>query len=157
MALSTESSNLVWQKVKIALDSLGARPKTYEQFKMLKERLATVAGNPNLQFVAMADITGDTAIADVACHLYGVYVKKQATATDAYFKINDSATTAGGANGGSMTDCVWLPDSGDENVFIFNKGRAHANGIAVASQTTAAGNTDNTSGDGPNGFVILGA
>lgn len=156
MALSTESANLVWQKAFVALQSLGAKPSIVDSLRRLKEKLATVNANPDLQFVTMADITGDTVIADAACKLYAIFVKKQATATDAYFKTNDHATTCGAANGASMTDCVWLPDSGDQHLFVFPNGRAQANGITVASQTTAPGNTDNTSGDGPNGFVILG-
>lgn len=155
MALSLEEQDLVWQRVKIAL--AGATPAVVQQFKTLRTHLVTIKGKIKLQFVAMADITGDTVIADVACKFYGAYIKKQATATDAFFKMNDNATTCGAANGGSATDSYPLYDIGDEATVIYIKGRAQANGITVASQTNLAGNTDSTSGDGPNGFVILGA
>lgn len=156
MALSTENANLVWQKVNAALQALGARQQAVEAFRSLKAHLAQNKSNPDLQFVALADVTADAIIADVACKFYGYYVKKQATATDAFFKMNDSATTCGAANGGSATDSVALVDSGDEAVQIFHKGRAQASGLTVASQTNLAGNTDSTAGDGPNGFIIIG-
>lgn len=158
MALSLENQNLVWQKVRVAFDALDATKQSRESFKALKERIATLGGTTRqLQFVAMADITGDTIIADVPCKLYGVFLKKQATATDAFFKMNDSTTTCGAANGASATDSVALVDSGDQVSLVFPKGRAQANGLTVASQTNLAGNTDSTSGDGPNGFIIIGA
>ena len=157
MALSLETQNLVWQKVKIALDSLGATKAHRDAFRALKEYVQATKGNVTLQFVAMSDVTGDAIIADVACKFYGYFVKKQATATDAFFKMNDSATTCGAANGASATDCVALVDSGDQASQIYPRGRAQANGLTVASQTNLAGNTDSTSGDGPHGFIIVGA
>lgn len=157
MALSTENANLVWQKVDIALASLGANSEVVQAFKALKAYLSQIKRNPDLQFVAISNLTGDTAIADAACTLYGIFVKKQATATAAYFKANDSATTAGGANGAAMTDTIELNAASQQAHLVVPAGRAMASGIAVASETTGAGGTDTTSGDGPNGFVILGA
>lgn len=157
MALSLENSNLVWQKVFVSLQALGAKQETVEAFRKLKLRLATVGGNKNLQFVAMADVTADAVIADAACTFYAYYVKKQATGTDAFFKMNDSATTCGAANGGSATDCVSLVTASEEAFQMFPNGRAQANGLTVASQTNLAGNTDSTTGDGPNGFVLIAA
>lgn len=157
MALTVENANLVWQKVFIALDALGATPNVKESFRVLKQRLANAGKNKDLQFVAFSDLTGDTTIADVACTFYGAYAKKQATATDAYFKTADHATVCGAANGASMQDSIYMPDSAGECTLIFPKGRLQVTGITIASQTTAAGNTDSTTGDGPNGFFIIGA
>lgn len=157
MALSLEEANLVWQKVQVALDSLGANGAIREQFRQLKAYLSQVKRNPQLQFVPFSNLTGDTAIADAACTFYAAFVKKQATSTAAYFKINDSAATAGGANGADQTDVVELNAASQQAALVHPAGRAQGSGIAVASQTNAAGNTDSTSGDGPNGFIILGA
>lgn len=157
MALTVENPNLVWQKAFLALDSLGAAPSVKEALRKLKERLATVGGNKNLQFVAFADLQGDTVICSDPCTFYFAYGKKQATATDAYFKTADHATVCGAANGGSMQDSIYMPDSAGECSLTFPKGRIQVTGLTIASQTSAAGNTDSTAGDGPNGFFIIGA
>jgi hypothetical protein len=157
MAISVENANLVWQKVAIALDSLGANKAVREQFRALKNYLAQEKNIQNLQFVAVSDLTADTVIADAACKLYGVFFKKQATSTAATAKLNDSATTAGGANGADQTIALELNASGQQVALTYPAGQAMASGIAAASQTNAAGNTDSTTGDGPNGFIILGA
>lgn len=157
MALTLESSNKVWQKAFLALDALGASPAAKEALRELKQRLATVGFNKDLQFVAFSDLQGDTVIADVACTFFYAFAKKQATATDAYFKTADHATVCGAANGASMQDSIYMPDSSGECALVFPKGRLQTTGITIASQTTAAGNTDSTSGDGPNGFFIIGA
>lgn len=156
MALSTESAVYVWQKVNNALQALSANPGAVEEFRKLKDYLSQARNVTDLQFVAFSDLTGDTIVADVACKFYGAYVKKQNTSTTAVFKMNDNATTCGGANGGSMTDAFTLEAANRSAVLIVNKGRSEANGITIASQTTPAGNTDSTAGDGPNGFIVLG-
>lgn len=158
MALSTENSLLVWQKVKVAMEALEASEEAKAAFKALKARLSTIGGNKDLQFVPISDLSAsDTVLADAACTLYGVYFKKQATSTAAYAKLNDSATTCGGANGAGMTDCFELNAASQELFNIFKSGRVQGSGLAACSQTAAAGDTDSTSGDGPNGFVIIGA
>jgi len=157
MALTLESQNLVWQRAKVALQALDAKQVFVDQFKGLKEYIQATKGNINLQFVAISNLTIDAVIADVACTFYGVYFKKQNTATAAYAKLNDSATAAGGASGAAMTDTVELNAAKLEASLLEPTGRAMASGIAAASETTGAGGTDTTTGDGPNGFVILGA
>jgi hypothetical protein len=101
MAIAVVNANLAWQQVFIALDALGATPAVKDQFRALKQRLATVGGNKQLLFVAFSDLQGDTVIAAEACTFYGAYGKKQATATDAYFKTADHASVCGAANGAS--------------------------------------------------------
>ncbi len=49
-----------------------------------------------------------------------------------------------------------LLEANDEIAMIFQPGFVFATGITVASETTAAGGANSTSGDGPNGFVIVG-
>lgn len=157
MAISLENPNLVWQRVKNTMDSLGSSPEAVLNFRDLKQYLETAKGRPLLQFVPISNLIGDTVVADAACTIYAIYLKKQATSTSAFVKANDSATTAGGANGAAMTDTFELNASGLERVSIEPGGRAMGSGITIASETTGAGGTDTTTGDGPNGFVILGA
>lgn len=157
MAISLENPNLVWQRAKAFMDSLGSSPEAVQNFQDLKKYLETVKSRPQLQFVAISNLTTVAIAADAACTLYGLYFKKQATATAAYAKSNDSASAAGGGSGANMTDTVKLGASGQEAMLIIPGGRAQANGISNASETTAAGGSNSSSGDGPNGFVILGA
>ena len=120
------------------------------------KRQFTVSSS-TIDIVAFANLTGDTVIADAACKLFAAFVRKQNTATAASFKINDSATTAGGTNGSAETDVVELNAALQHATLVWPDGKSMASGIAIASQTDAAGNTDSTSGDGPDGFIILGA
>lgn len=152
MALSTESSNLVWQKAKIALATL-ASPAATNAFAQLKAQLAQVLQNPDLQFVAISDLGADAIVADAACKVYGIYLKKGATATGAFFKAADHASSAGT----TASDMVHeLNASGQEAVFVYPRGYAQGTGFTIGSDTTADGSTASTSGDGPNGFVIIG-
>ena len=113
--------------------------------------------NPDRQFEfrPFSNLTGDTAVADAACKLYFVYLFKQDTATDAYFKIADHATVAAGDD---HVDEVRLTVGKDEAILVFWDGQAMATGVTLVSSTAGDdGTTDSTSGDGPHGFVILGA
>lgn len=154
MALSLENANLVWQKAKIALESLGAKRVHVEALRQLKEYLSSVRSNPDLQFVAFANLTGDTVVADAACQLYAIFAKKQATATDAFLKAVDHATTAAGT---TFFLCVELAEASEQVLLIFPGGIPQASGITLVSSTTDTGGTDSTSGDGPDGFCIIGS
>jgi hypothetical protein len=154
MALSLENANLVWQRAQTALDSLGANKANREAFRVLKAYLAQEKRNPTLQFVAFADLTGDTVIADVATQVYGIFAKKRATATDAFFKAVDHATTAAGT---TFYLCLELAEASEQVALIFPSGLPQASGTTIVSSTTDTGATDSTSGDGPDGFFIIGA
>lgn len=157
-AKSLESSNKTWQRVRIALDALGANEASKRAFRELKQYLSTFAGNPQLQFLSFSDVTTDqpTALTTGGATLYGIFLKKQNTATDAFFKAADHGTTAGGANGANMQLCVPLLVGKDEVAITYLPGQVLATGLTVASETTAAGGSDTSSGDGPNGFAIVG-
>jgi hypothetical protein len=150
------AANKVWQTVRAAL--AGANEASKRQFDDLKLYLATQKGNPDLQFVPFSNVTGDqaTLVASGGCTLYGLYLKKQNTATDAWFKLADHGTVAGGASGAAMTITLPLLVGNDEIACIFPTGLILATGITVASETTAAGGADTVTGDGPNGFAIVG-
>lgn len=153
MAISTESANLAWQRVNISLDSLAASKAAREQFRQLHAYLAQEKQNPDLQFVAISDLGVDAVIADAACKIYGIYLKKSATATGCFFKAADHATSAGT----TASDVVHeLNAASMEDVMTYPKGYAQGTGFTVGADTTADGSTASTSGDGPNGFVLLG-
>lgn len=156
MALSTEAINLVKQKARIAL--AGAAPFVQDAFKALWFNMATHKSNPDLQIVTFADLGADAVAADVACKLYAIYVKKQATATDAFFKIFDDATND--ATAGDAVHCIGLLTSGEEAVYMQPKGFDLTTGLVYGSYTALVGSngsTPSTSGDGPDGFIIFGA
>lgn len=160
MALSLQNSNLVWQKAKISLEALAAGPVATAAFRALKERLAGVGGNPDLQFVvidaSLADDASGTILADAACKVYGIYAKKTATATDSYLAILDDATD----DTGVATDVrAILPflEASHELTLVDPAGIAMGTGVVAKAYTDWDGTTDSTAGDAPNGFVILGA
>lgn len=157
-AKSLESSNRVFQKAFGYLQAIGAREESFKSLRALKQYLATYAGNPQLQFVTFSDVTTDqaTALTTGGATLYYVFVKKQNTATDAFFKWADHGSTAGGANGANMQATLPLLVGKDEIDIMLTPGLILATGLTVASETTAAGGADTTSGDGPNGFAIIG-
>lgn len=158
MALSLQAANLVWQKVNIALDSLGANSAARDQFRALKAYISQIKGNPDLQFVAMADLTADAVVADVACKVYGVFLKKQATATASYYKqFNDAATDSSAED---ALVALALTAASEQMVLTSAAGKAFSAGVVHGAYTAmagAAGTTASTTGDGPNGFVIIGA
>lgn len=157
MALSTETQNLVWQKAKVACDALGIKPAAYDQLRRLKEHLQGKYGNINLQFVAISNLTADVVAADAACKVYAVVLKKRNTSTAAYYKAFNDAATDSSAEDALLT--IGLTAAQEQAVFISNDGKAFSAGVAHGSFTAAtgaAGTTASTSGDGPDGFVILG-
>jgi hypothetical protein len=160
MSLSLENSNLVAQKTKIALESLGASSVAVAAFKALKEKLAGVGGNPDLQIIVFAGTSADDAsgivLADAACKLYAVYGKKTATATDAYLAVLDDAAD----DTGVATDVrAILPflEASHEAFIIDPAGVVMAAGVVAKSYTDWDGTTDTSAGDAPNGFAIVGA
>jgi hypothetical protein len=156
MALSLENSNLVWQKVNVALAN--AEPAAQKAFAGLKQWLAQQKGNANLQFILIddADVTGTDGVvsADAACRVYGVYVKKRATATDSFFKLFDDATNDGTA--GDQRIVLALLEASETQVFIAPDGLSMGTGIVSTSHTTSQGTTDSTAGDSGDGFLIIG-
>ncbi|HDZ43060.1 hypothetical protein LCGC14_0897250 [marine sediment metagenome] len=150
MALSTGQALLAKQEAMAFLAN--AKPAIQREMKQLFGYLADHRLNLDLEFVAFADLTSDTVIADAANQVIAIYLKKQATSTAAIFKANDHATV-----GGSTTIVIAqeLNASGDEFLLTYPDGWAQGTGFTCSSQTTTAGDTDSTSGDGPDGFVLI--
>lgn len=153
MAISTESANLAWQRVQIALETIGATKAVREQFKVLKAYLAQEKSNPDLQCVAVSDLGADAIVADAACKVYGIYLRKQNTATGCFFKAADHASSAGTTASDIVSE---LNAALQELVLTYPKSWAQGTGFTIGADTTADGSTASTSGDGPNGFVLIG-
>jgi hypothetical protein len=108
---------------------------------------------PFLQTVEFAALTGtSTVIANVACHLYAIVLKKTTT-TAAYFKGSDNATTASS----SAPEVSLRQNTAETDLLFFPYGLAMANGFSIASNTTGGGSTGSAAGDGAAGAVLLGA
>jgi hypothetical protein len=156
MALSLVDGNLAWQNVKIAL--MNAHPAAQNAFAELKKYLAQQKGNPQLQYKAFSeadcDAAGGTAILDAANTLYGVYVKKENSATDNFFWVYDDATNDGTAADARV--CLSLLVANQEAFAVYPQGLAMAAGVVVTQYATdALGAVDGSNGGG--GFVLVGA
>ncbi len=114
--------------------------------------LAQQGGMPDLQVVEFGPLIGTTTvIANAPCKLYAVIMRKLTTVA-ASFKLTDDATTGSStafALGNTQTEIK-------TESFYAAKGKPMANGIAVLSNTTMAGNTTSAAGDGAAGVVLLG-
>lgn len=158
MAIAVEDSNLVWQKVKNALESLGASEMAKDVFKRLKLDLATVKGNPKLQFVfvSAADmVTNGGYCPDVdSCRIYGAYFKGARTSgtTAAFLSINDAADNS--ATTGTVLTAKFK-EAGEEFVAASKFGWGCATDVTVACATTVGGATESNAADAANGFVII--
>lgn len=115
--------------------------------------LMTQGGKPQLQVKEFTNLTGTTTvIADAACKIYAIIVQKTTT-TAASFKGTDNATTGSAtAFAVGLTQTIVTAD-----VLLFPKGLPMANGFAILSNTTMAGNTTSAAGDGAKGVVLLGS
>lgn len=148
MAISTERQLFVKQKA----GTFGVDPSTSLVLKALFRYWAEHKQAIDMEYVPFADLTADTVIADAACKALVYYAKKQNTATDAFFKAVDHATTAAGT---TFALCAELNVGNDVFIGAYPEGLAMASGITLVSSTTDTGSTDTSSGDGPDGFVII--
>lgn len=115
--------------------------------------LSQQRNNPDLQVVEFDFLTGtDTVIADAACQLYAIVLRK-ATTTAAYFKGSDSATTSSS----TAPEVELRQNEVSADMMIFPRGLAMASGFTVSSDTTSDGNTGSSAGDGAAGVVLLAA
>ena len=166
MALSLQSGNLVWQKVKNFLSnqnvaSKGANPVTQNAFLALKQYLAQNKRNPDLQFVPIdgtvnsSDGGASTAqvLANVACTLYAIYLFKKG-ATETVFKGSNHATVA--ATNGTQDLAIAATVAGD--VFeIYPDGRVESVGLTVTENTDRTGSTLTLLANQMSGFAVIGA
>lgn len=159
MAISVENANLAWQKAFISLDSLGANKAMREQWRALKAYLAQEKRNLDLQFIAvdatLVDDANGTVLANAPCKVYGMFLKKQATAVDVYTALLDDDTD----DASPVTDVrcvVGLIGASEQASIFYPAGIAFGVGVVAKSYTEFDGTTDSSSADTPNGFVIIG-
>lgn len=155
MAIALENSNLVWQKVKIALANAG--PAVQTQFAALKAYLAQQKRNPDLQFIpfteAQADDADGTGLLDAPGRLVAVYFKKDATATDNWLKFYNDTTSD--ADDAEAMIALPLLEASKEGALVYPDGLPFSAGVTVTQHTTQVGSTDGS--DGASGFIIVAA
>jgi hypothetical protein len=120
--------------------------------KALWSWLMQQGGKPNLQVVEFDHLTADAVIANAACTLYAILLKKTTT-TAATFKGSDHASVQA-----ASTQIIAVTQTAVkvDDVF-YPKGQACALGFTVSSDTTPDGTTDSSGSDGAAGVVLLGA
>lgn len=115
--------------------------------------------NPQAQFqIVFFSALGstDVVIADAACKLYAVFMRVPSTSDAVTFvKATDHASTASDA--ASEFRFAFGGTGVAEEIVIYHRGKAMANGITMQGTTTADGGTGSDAADGCSGFVILGA
>lgn len=163
MAVSLESSNKVWQKVKTALTAgtnaagPGTNPVAYDAFDALRRYLATQKANPDLQVIpfteAQLDAAGGTVLLAGAAKIYGIYIRKEASGTDNFAWFYDDATDDTTAANARVQFPLLV--SLDQQFYINPAGLDIATGIVGTQYTGPLGTTDGSNGG--DGFIIVGA
>jgi hypothetical protein len=161
MALSLQDGVQVWTKVKNALSAANANPGAQNAFRILREYIATQGGNPQLQFIPIngtlsssdGGASANQVLADTACTLYGVYLKKVGT-VETIFKASANATTA--ATDGTQKYAFSKAAAGDLAV-VYPTGDAVASGLTVTENTARTTGTLTLVANRFDGFVVIGA
>lgn len=153
MALSLEDINKVVRRTRYDTRKPGVAEALRSLFKHMQ-----ALGNPDLQLKVYDQTSNsDTVIADVACKLYALYIKKPSgSTTDAWLKGSNHATVAA-ANGDIVVYLQGTGGGGREYCPVFHDGLLLSTGLTIASHTTVNGSTDSADADSPNGFAIIGA
>lgn len=153
MALSLTSANSVRQK---ALREI-RRPGVDVILRELFSFLAQHRNSPDLQFVPFAALSdSETVIADAPCKAYALFTSVLSTSDAATFvKMTDHATTSSDAASEFRFKIGGV--GAEEEVFVWPRGKAFANGITMQGNTTANGGTASDAADGASGFAIVGA
>jgi hypothetical protein len=151
MALSTQDPILAKRRFfhAVALDA-AVQAIAVAFFSWINQQ----GGKPDLQVKEFDNLTNtDTVIADAACKVYAIVLKK-GTTTAAFFKGTDHAST--GATDGTQQISL-RQNSVKVDILVFPKGLPMAAGLTLRSNTTGTGNTTSAAGDGASGVVLLGA
>lgn len=158
MALTTQSSNKVWNKVNKAL--AGANPGIVDAFRGLKLWLSTQKGNPDLQFIPFSAediVTNNGKLASVgASTLYGVYFAGRRTSgtTAAFAAVHDASD-----NSATTTTVVTAKfnASGQAAALVSGVGWPLATDATISCATAVGGATESAAADAADGFIIVGA
>jgi hypothetical protein len=151
MAISVTNPILAKQKAR----GESRKPHIQAGLKLLFAHLAQHGGNPDLQFVAIDTLDGTSSvIADAACKLRALYLKKPAgSTTSAFIKASDTAVTAS-ATAPALS--IELPTNNEE-ILLFPNGLPFGTGITMLSNTTATDTTASAAADQASGFAIISA
>lgn len=152
--LTTESPVLTWRRVE-AFSKQMMTPCSEALFRAFCSFLMAQRGAVNLQLINISDLGDDVNSIDGAVRVYAIYLKKQNTATDAFFRLFNDATDSSTA--ADVHVLLPLLEAGKEALAFFPDGLPLSDGIVMTSQTDGDGTTDSTTGDGPNGFMLIGA
>lgn len=105
----------------------------------------------------LSNETVDRVIDGFPCKVWAIYLKKQATATAAFFKVFDDATDDSTAGDAKLA--FGLLTTSEEQFWMNPAGWNLPTGLVVGSYTALIGSngaTPSTTGDGPNGLVLYG-
>jgi hypothetical protein len=152
--LTTEKPVTMWDKVDQRLAN--ATPCAQMTFRAFKSWCMQHLKGINLQIVDFADLGAAVNPLDGVMRVYAIYAKKQNTATDAFLKLFDDAATD---TAGNARLTLGILEASRDAVVFYPDGLALANGIVLGSYTApigAGGVTATTTGDGPNGFMLVG-
>lgn len=156
MALTLEDALLTKQR---ALNNFNyTDPECEATIRQLFDGAINAKGSPKLQYVSI-DYTGnvDIVVADVACRLYAVVLKKPTASTvDAWAKFSDHATVAS-ADPDLAIKLVGTGGGGRQYALTFQNGLSLATGLTTASHTSNSADTDSADADASAGFAIIGA
>lgn len=158
MALTTESSNRVWQKAATFLEF--ANPATKEAFLRLKIYLASQKKNIDLQYVpftAEQAVTNlGTSLVGGACTIYAFYAKGRRTTgtTSAFLALHDASDNS------ATTTTLFTSRfkvTGEAHQLIDPIGQVVATDVVVSCATAVGGATESSAADAADGFIIVGA
>lgn len=154
-AIATQAPVIIWDKVEQQL--AGATPGAQASFRAFKSWCNQNLRGISLQLFVISNLTAYVLLATGALRVYAVYVKKQGTATASYFKIYDDV--ASDATAANARVNLGLQEASKEGWLFFPDGLPFASGLVIAAFTLFVGSngtTASTSGDGPNGFILVG-
>ena len=153
MSLTLENINLTMQKAGFANRKAG----TQTIGRAFAEYMNTLK-NPDTQIVFISGLdSADKVVADVACKLYALWIRKPTASTvDAWAKGSNHATVAA-ADGDVAVFLVGTSGGGREYLLTFPDGLPLGTGLTVGSHTTVDGNTKSATADAWTGFAIIGA
>lgn len=154
--LTVEAPVTMWDKV-LEQRLAGASPCAKILFRGFKSWCMQHLKGIQLQLIDLSNVTVDTNPLDGALRVYAIYVKKQATGTDSFFKIFDNATDDGTA--GDAVVAIPLMESGEAAMMFWPDGHPLALGLVTGAYTAFIGannSTPTTTGDGPNAFLLVG-
>lgn len=153
MALTVENANLVKQRTFVDL----RQRHIAEQMKAFWNHI-NHSNNPDLQFVYFSGLeTADKVVADVACKLYAVFMRKPTASTvDSWLKGSDHATAAA-ANGDLVVKLLGTGGGGREYLVTFPNGLLLGTGLTLGAHTTVNGSSKTLVADAATGWAIVGA